>query len=188
MSNILVIIANPNPKSFSFAMAEAFTEEKLKLGHSIESIDLYRSEPKQDFFTFDKANRVQSKEMDHYQSKIIKADEIVFFFPYWWGSYPAILHNFIDWNFSKGFAFKYQNSLPKGLLHGKSVSVFTTTGAPSFYYAITGATRRLKNTFKQQFVHFCGMKLTSFKSFGGVDTSAKKPLKILAQIRKIAKH
>ena len=104
--------------------------------------------------------------------------------PYWWGSFPAILKNFLDWNLSKDFAFHYVNSRPVGLLTGKSVKVFTTTGAPKFIYTITGANRRLKNMIKEQIVSFCGMKLEGCYIYGGVDTSAKNTDKILESIRR----
>ena len=112
-------------------------------------LDLYRDEHQQPFFTYDNANALQTDEaMKYYQEKIAKADEVVFVFPYWWGSFPAILKNFFDWNLSKDFAFTYVDSRPKGLLTGKTVKVFTTTGAPKFIYTLTGANRRLKNMMK----------------------------------------
>ena len=95
---------------------------------------------------------------------------------------PAILKNFFDWNFSIGFAAKYVNSKPVGLLRDKKVKIFTTTGAPSCYYMITGANRRLKNMFKKQIVEFCGMELESCKIFGGVDSSSKNIENILEKI------
>jgi NAD(P)H dehydrogenase (quinone) len=120
--------------------------------------------------------------MAYFQSKIEWANEIVFIFPYWWGGMPSILKNFIEWNFSKGFAFKYVNSTPKGLLTNKSVRIYTTTGAPTFIYKITGANRRLKKTIQQQIIEFCGMKLTSFNIYGGLDKSTTNPIKILGKI------
>ena len=188
MNKILLIVAHPKKDSFSFAMADKYKETKEKLGHSVEILDLYRDNNQQAFFNYEDANNIKTAEMTYYQEKIQNSDELVFIFPYWWGSYPAILHNFIDWNFSKGFAFEYVNSRPKGLLTGKKVSVFTTTGAPSFIYTLTGANRRIKNTFKEQVVNFCGMKLSSFNIYGGVDTSAKKTDNILDKIIKIAQQ
>lgn len=184
--NILLIVAHPKMDSFSFAMANKYKQIKEKSGDNVLLLDLYRDKNKQTFFTYEVANDVASPQMDYYQERIKNADELVFVFPYWWGSYPAILHNFIDWNFSKGFAFTYINSRPKGLLGGKKVSVFTTTGAPSFVYLLTGAKRRIKNTFKEQFVEFCGMSLSSFNVYGGVDSSSKKTNKILEDIERIA--
>ena len=187
MKNILVIIAHPKLESFSFAMADIYKTCSEEKGDKIEILDLYRSEYQQPFFTYEDANNMpKTEEMVYFQEKISQADELVFVFPYWWGSMPAILKNFIDWNFSKGFAFHYVNSRPKGLLQGKEVKVFTTTGAPKFIYTLTGANRRLKNTLKAQIIEFCGMKLTSFDIFGGVDTNRSNTEKILAQIT--AKH
>lgn len=186
MKKILLIVAHPKVDSFSFAMAKRYQETKESLGDSVELLDLYRDKHQQPFFTYEDANSVTTPEMMYYQKKIQDSDELVFVFPYWWGSYPAILHNFIDWNFSKGLAFEYVDSRPKGLLTDKRVTVFTTTGAPTFIYTLTGANRRIKNSLKEQVVEFCGMKLSSFNIYGGVDTSSKKTKSILEDIVKVA--
>jgi NAD(P)H dehydrogenase (quinone) len=148
-------------------------------------IDLYRCEKQQSFLAFEDAHNIpMTEEKAYFQAKIKKADELVFVFPYWWGSAPAIMQNFIAWNFSKGFAFHYVNGRPQGLLQGKTVKIFSTSGAPTFVYMITGARRWLKNTWKSQIVEFCGMKLTSFELFGGVDTGMKNVEKILESVKK----
>ena len=183
MKNVLIIVSHPREESLTVSMASAHAEASKNVGNSVEVIDLYRCEKQQPFFTYEDANGVyQTEEMTYFQEKIEKADEIVFFFPYWWGSMPAILKNFLDWNLSKGFAFTYENGRPKGLLEGKHVKLFTTTGAPKFFYTITGANRRLKNMFKEQIVNFCGMKLESCNIYGGVDTSGKNVEAILADV------
>ena len=185
MKNILIIVSHPKENSFSFAMANRYKDNRVAKGYNVEMIDLYRDSHQQPFFTYeDNASKpTEDASMKYYQSKITWADEIVFVFPYWWGSFPAILKNFIDWNFSSGFAFTYVNSRPKGLLNSKTVKVFTTTGAPKFIYTITGANRRLKNTIKSQIVSFCGMKLNGFYIYGGVDTNTKNTDKILESIK-----
>ena len=184
MKNILIIISHPKKESLTVSMANTYAEASRNAGNNVEIVDLYRCEYQQPFFTYeDSANGVtQTKAMDYFQAAIQKADEIVFFFPYWWGSMPAILKNFLDWNLSRGFAFTYVNSRPKGLLEGKNVKLFTTTGAPKFIYTLSGANRRLKNMFKEQIVHFCGMKLASCNIYGGVDTSGKNAEAILADV------
>ncbi len=185
MKNILVIIAHPKRESLTNAMATSYIAEAVKDGSRVETIDLYHSKMQQPFFTYEDANALEvTEEMRFFQAKIEKADELIFFFPFWWGGMPAILKNFIDWNFSKGFAFTYENSRPKGLLKGKSVKVFTTTGAPKLFYMLTGASRRLKNTIKEQIVHFCGMEMKSFYLYGGVDTSGKNAKEILLDVKK----
>ena len=181
--NVLIVVAHPKKDSFSFAMVNKYKELALEKGYEVELIDLYRIEHQQPFFYFDDANKLErTPAIDFFHERISWADEIVFVFPYWWGSMPAILKNFIDWNFSRGFAFEYVNSRPKGLLVGKNVKVFTTTGAPSFYYKITGANGRLKKMLQKQIIEFCGMKLKSFNIYGGVDKSKTNTQDILDRI------
>ena len=180
----LIIVANPKIESLSFAMANKYKELSIANKNEVELIDLYRTEHQQPFFTYENANGLKdTPEMNYFQSRISDADELVFVFPYWWGSMPAIMKNFIDWNFSRGFAFEYVNSRPKGLLTNKAVKIYTTTGAPSFIYKITGANRRLKKMFQKQIIEFCGMKLKSFNIYGGVDKSKNDPSKILDKIK-----
>jgi NAD(P)H dehydrogenase (quinone) len=182
--NSLIIIAHPKKDSFSFAMAEKYMGLAKEKGYEIEFIDLYREKNQQAFFNFENANKVViTPEMEYFQEKIRWADELVFIFPYWWGGMPSILKNFFEWNFSKGFAFTYVNSRPKGLLTKKSVKIYTTTGAPSFIYKITGANRRIRKTIQKQIIEFCGMKLTSFNIYGGLNKSATKPNEILKKIK-----
>ena len=184
MKSILIIVAHPKQDSFSFAMADTYKTASEAKGDKVELLDLYRSEHQQPFFTYNDANDAPKTEaITYFQEKMSNADEIVFVFPYWWGSFPAILKNFMDTNLTKGFAFEYVNSRPKGLLNGKSVKVFTTTGAPKFIYTLTGANRRLKNMIKEQIVQFCGMRLDAFHIYGGVDTNKSNTDKILESIK-----
>lgn len=186
MQHTLIIVAHPKTDSFSFAMANAYRENVQRKGREVEMLDLYRETRQQPFFAFDDQNDMTAtEEMTYFQHKIAEADEIVLVFPFWWGSFPAILKNFIDWNLSKGFAFTYVDGRPKGLLQGKSVRVFTTSGAPKLIYTLTGAYRRLKYMIKHQIVVFCGMELAGFHAFGGIDTSAKNTKKILDEIRSL---
>jgi len=180
----LIIVANPAENSLSFAIAKKYEEVATAKGANVEILDLYRDSHQQPFYSYSNASKSpQTEQKVYYQEKISKADELVFVFPYWWGSFPAILKNFIDWNFSSGFAFEYVNSRPKGLLMGKKVKIFTTSGAPYFWYLATGAHRRLKNMFKEQIIEFCGMKLETFQIFGGVDTNAKNIDNIFTKIK-----
>ncbi|PCJ21136.1 MAG: hypothetical protein COB02_00690 [Candidatus Cloacimonadota bacterium] len=184
MKNVLIIVSHPKKDSLTMAMAHQFKKLSEGSGNNIEFIDLYKTKHQQSFFSFENTNSTDiTPEVEYFQNAISKADEIAFFFPYWWGSFPAILKNFFDCNFSKGFAFKYVNSMPKGLLTNKKVKIFTTTGAPKFFYTLTGANSRLKNMIKKQIVEFCGMKLDSCNIYGSVNTKNKNITKILNDIK-----
>lgn len=187
IQNVLIIVANPKPSSLSFTIADAYKKNVESKGMRVEILDLYTDPYRQDFFTYDEDPYKQEStlEMLYYQNKIKQADEIVFVFPYWWGSMPAILKNFFDWNFAMGFAARYEKGRPVGLLTDKSVRVFVTTGAPSYYYMLTGANRRLKNMFKEQIFDFCGMQSKGFHIFGGIDSGATNVKRILEKIEKL---
>ena len=186
MQNILIITAHPKEKSFTSAMADTYGKSAQQHGHTIELLDLYRCDHPQPFVTYDDANHIEVTDaVKFYQAKIAWADEIIFVFPYWWGSMPAILKNFLDANLLRGFAFEYVDSRPQGMLQGKSVRILTTTGAPSFIYTITGAKRRLCCMWKKQIVEFCGMTLAGCHIYGGVDTRGKNTEKILGKIAKL---
>lgn len=180
----LIIVAHPKRDSLSFAIAEKYKKSLEQKGDKAQILDLYADENQQPFFTYksDPYDREPTKEMLYYQNKISDADELVFVFPYWWGSFPAILKNFFDWNLSMGFAAKFENGRPIGLLINKTVKVFTTTGTPKWLYCLTGANRRLKYMLKEQLVDFCGMKLEKFNIFGGIDTKSCDAREILQKI------
>ncbi|MEI7919432.1 MAG: NAD(P)H-dependent oxidoreductase [bacterium] len=71
-------------------------------------LDLYTTPLRQDFLTYeDKKEQPKDATTKKMQEKIMWADELVFVFPIWRGDAPAIMKNFLDCNFSAGFAFKY---------------------------------------------------------------------------------
>ena len=187
MSNVLIILAHPKEDSFCAAIAQTYKKEASKKAE-VEMIDLYREQMQQGFFTYEDANNfTPTKEMSYYHEKILKADEIVIVHPNWWGGFPAILQNWIDWNFSKGFAFNYtSNGRPKGLLEGKKVKLFVTSGAPNFVNILGGVKGRMNKRWKNQIIGFCGMS-QSFSMYGGVGTSGQKSEVILADVASQAK-
>jgi len=46
------------------------------------------------------------------QQDILWANHLVFVYPNWWATFPALLKGFIDRVFVSGFAFKYRENSP----------------------------------------------------------------------------
>ncbi len=46
------------------------------------------------------------------QQEILAADHLVFVYPNWWATFPALLKGFIDRVFLPNFAFKYRENSP----------------------------------------------------------------------------
>ena len=187
MSSILIIIAHPSPHNLTRGISEIYQEEKEKQGHSVKVIDLYKAEQLPYLDYTDMKHYTASTEARSYQKEITDADEIVFVYPFWWGTMPGILKNWIDSVFTMGFAAKYgKDGRPIGLLQGRSVRVISTSGAPTFLYCINGIRRANKKIWKQTIVEFCGMKFEGYHLFGGMDTEGKKIEKMFSCIKKIA--
>lgn len=182
----LVILAHPKKTSFSHALANEVQRVSQTQGHSIEILDLYDTDLKQDFLAFGDDQPTEKDTITQaIQSKIAAADELIFVFPIWWGDMPAILKNFWDCNFTAGFAFQYtSNGKSEGLLKGKTAHVIATSGAPSFFYKVL---LHIQLLWKMNRIEFCGIKQKSFTVFGDVGRSATDTKKYLSQIAEILK-
>jgi len=188
MKKILIITAHPSEKNLTKGIADIFLEAKESKGHNVEVVDLYKDKqlPFLEYAT-NSDMATLSDEQKYYQEKVTWADEIVFVYPFWWGTMPAILKNWVDSVLTMGFAAKYgDNGRPIGLLQGKSVRIFSTSGAPTFLYCLNGIRRANKKIWKQTIVEFCGMKFQGYHLFGGMDTKAKNVEKMFKCVRKIA--
>jgi len=185
--NVLIITAHPASKNLTKGMAEIYKEEKEKQGNTVKLVDLYIDE-QLPYLSFEDAHAdAPMPQRDYYQSQIKWAEEIVIIYPFWWGSMPAILKNWVDTVFITGFAFTYgENGRPKGLLQGRSVRVISTCGAPKFLYCLNGINRANTNIWKKSIVKFCGMDFDGYHLFGGVDASGKNVEKIFASVKKLA--
>jgi len=136
--NIFIVTAHPSSKGFTHQIAAAYKKGHEAIGNTVEIMDLYKTDLKQGYLTYE--DRSDLKQPDPIRSaiqeKITAADEIVFVHPMWWISVPAIMKNFIDNNISAGYAFRYVNGRPVGLLKGKSSRVFITCDGSFFLYSL----------------------------------------------------
>lgn len=142
--NKLIVLAHPSSKGTARQLALAYQQGAKAKGHQVKFIDLYR-EPHQDFLNFESAKNLNTDQLEaSYQNQIKWAQEISFFAPMWWLSFPAILKNFLDVNFSSGFAFRYTSSgRPLGLLKGRTARTFMTCDNSRFLYTILLIPHRL---------------------------------------------
>ena len=107
----LIIYAHPN-KEGNCGKILNFTEKTLKeknIGY--ELIDLY--ENKYNPCLLDKEHYTSGKfeiseQNKAFQKQIQENKNIIFIYPIWWGSMPAILKGFFDRVFTSRFAFKYK--------------------------------------------------------------------------------
>lgn len=107
--------------------------------------------------------------------KLKWADHIVWIYPTWWASFPAILKGFIDRVFLPGFAFEYQEKspFPKKLLAGKTSEVISTMDSPVWYYKwIVGDVGG--KLIRKNIGAFCGIKNIRTTYLAVIKTSTAK--------------
>jgi NAD(P)H dehydrogenase (quinone) len=192
----LIITAHPKTDSFTHAIAERYAKSAFVEWKEVDMLDLYRSELRQDFFEFsDIKNLPSDPKRWQLQLLIKKADEFVFIYPLWWWAMPAIMKNFIDRNFTAGFAYRYKRHKwipkfldlkPTPLLKGKKARIFFTCDAPTWTIPFVALPHLINLSISV--LNFCGIRLSSWKSFASMrHSSIEKREWWLTYVERLAK-
>lgn len=171
----LIINGYPGKKGLIQFLSEEYFKVQKEKGHEVKKINLY--DLKFDFILHEGYKKHQELEKDlvEAQKKVEWAEEIIFFYPIWWGEMPSLLRSFIERIFVSGFAFKYHSSKRIKLLKGKKAKIISTAGGPRWYYNTLGFIDQ-KRTLGR-ILYFCGIKSTKIISFGGVRKSMSEKYK-----------
>ncbi len=173
----LIIIGHSHKDSLSHSIAKAYAKGSTKKGET-KVLDL--ATLKFDHILRSGFSGKQEFEEDLQKSQeLIKwADHMVYIFPIWWSSYPAIFKGFIDRVFLPGFSFEYRenNPIPLGLLKGKTAEIISTSDAPTFFRRFILGDPAIKS-FKRDTLKFCGVKVKKVTRFGSVISQGEVKIK-----------
>lgn len=131
----------PHRRSYSAALLAAVMQGLTTKGHKIDLIDLHADGFNPVMSTEELVSWRLKKTNDplvaDYQQRLIAADHIVFLFPIWWESMPALTKGFLDKVFAKGIV--YEETKPGRpficlLPNIKGVSLLTVMNTPDFIY------------------------------------------------------
>lgn len=119
--NVLIVAANPNPKSFTFQAIEHFANGVLANDGKITLIDLFKLHGED--------GHMERHQLEDYQQLISEADAIVLAYPIWWEFPPSIMVNWIQKVLEKDFAFTFNENGDKiGLLNNKKFMQIVSIG------------------------------------------------------------
>ena len=156
---ILYIYAHQEPESFNAALKGTALAALEENGHEVELSDLYamkfnpvltekdfkkRKKPDvfKPFFEAIQASKTGTFAPDILaeMEKVKWADLLIFQFPIYFTSMPAIMKGWIDRVLAPGFGFNpiTNSAYETGLLKGKSTMIVTTTGASQEWYSEGG--------------------------------------------------
>jgi NAD(P)H dehydrogenase (quinone) len=172
MKKILIINGHPDKKSFCFALAESYKKGAEKSGASCKVIHLIdvKFNPVLTF-GYREVSELEP-ELIQTQKDISEAHHLVFVYPNWWSTYPALLKGFIDRVFLPNFAFKYHEKGPfwDKLLKGKTARLIVTMDTPKWYYWFINR-RPGHNSMKIGILEFSGIKPVKMSVFTPVKSS-----------------
>jgi putative NADPH-quinone reductase len=182
---ILVILGQPQRQSFGAALAQAYAEGARNSGAEVK--ELYLGDLK-----FDPAGAMIRSSPPELESDLVKAQDaikwaehLVFVYPIWWGTIPALLKGFIERVFLPGFAVNFRDNSPlwDRLLTGRSARLIVTLNTPSWIYRWVYG-RPGHNTMKKTILEFCGVKPVRITEVGPVKNSTDaRRQKWIAQVR-----
>ncbi len=172
---ILVILGQPNRNSYNGALAKAYSEGARAAGAQVREICL--GEIKFDPCAMAGAPPGPALEADLQaaQEAIRWADHLVFVYPIWWGTIPALLKGFIERVFTPGFAVNFRKDSPlwDKLLTGRSARLIVTLNTPSFIYRwVFGRPGHM--TMKRAVLGFCGVKPVGITEVGPMKSSTEE--------------
>jgi putative NADPH-quinone reductase len=171
---VLIIVGHPdpNPDRFCRRLAEAYAGGARAAGHELRWIDLA---------AIDFPMLRTSEEFKHgplpeslrpAADAIAWAEHIVFVFPLWLGTMPALLKAFLEQTIRPGIAFAYRqdkgSGFPKTLLNGRSARLIVTMGMPAFFYRIWYLGHGV-SFMRRNILNFVGIKPVRVTQFGAVE-------------------
>ncbi|MEN6292135.1 MAG: NAD(P)H-dependent oxidoreductase [Methanobacterium sp.] len=167
--NVLIIFAHPELNSLNGVMKDLAAKTLRDNGHEVKISDLYgmrfkavldendfsqRQNTEQFNPMMEQVNAVGtgslSQDIKDEVEKIKWADMIIFQFPVWWSSPPAILKGWFDRVFLPGVVHNIAEGkmYDTGLLKGKKAMLSFTTGAARDVYSSEGPHGDLDEIFK----------------------------------------
>lgn len=162
---VLLIYAHPEPRSLNGALKDFAVRHLQKAGHEVQVSDLYAMRWKAGFDADDSsalpvgdawratrdsqyafAHGTQRADITGEQEKLLWADTVIFQFPLWWFSMPAIMKGWIDRVYAYGFAYgvgehsdkHWGDRYGEGTFAGKRAMLIVTAGGWAEHYAPRG--------------------------------------------------
>jgi NAD(P)H dehydrogenase (quinone) len=199
--NVLIVYAHPEAKSLTASLKDLAVEVLTSAGHSVRVSDLYAMNWKAQIDGDDFLERLNQDRLDIVkesgkafsegtqtldviaeQEKLRWADAVIFQFPYWWFSMPAIMKGWVERVFAYGFAYGVGGSnrwrYGEGNLKGKRAMLSITIGGPEKDYSergINGAIADLLFPIHHGILFFPGMTvLPPFLVYGAGRLTAEQ--------------
>lgn len=168
MRRCLLILAHPRRDSLCGALFDAYAGGARLAGARCRELIL--SELRFDPHVHALSAELQTLEPDllRAQRDIAWAQHLVFIYPTWWGTFPALLKGFLDRVLTPGFAFRPgADSQWEKLLAGRTADLITTMDTPPLVYRLIYRAPG-QQALARATLAYCGLRTASIQTFGPV--------------------
>lgn len=171
-NNILIINGHPDPESFNHGLADAYKKGAEQSGAEVRDIQIGELDFNPNLqFGYRKRTELEP-DLLRAQEALMWADHLVWVYPVWWGSVPAIMKGFLDRVLLPGFAFKKREGSLWWDKHltGKTARLICTMDQPPWYYWLVNRSPSHK-AMKRLTMNFIGVKSVNITSIGPIQLS-----------------
>ena len=187
---ILIVYCHPRQNSFNHAILENTLEELQSVGHEVKVADLYTEnfQPAliaEDYVQFER--KPMPEDVQREQQRVEWADGIVFIFPLWWWSLPAMLKGWIDRVMCYGWAWEDPMDPKSGSLEERKILVLMTAGASQEQLAKREYDKAFHTQIEVGIWDYCGFRDYHMQVFDRIhdDTDPDRLKNYLVQAREI---
>jgi putative NADPH-quinone reductase len=185
MTRILVVDGHPDRgETFCHALAQAYVSGARDGGHDTRFVRLADA----DFPLLRSAAEFQSPPTEapivSARDDILWAEHLVFVFPLWLGSAPALVRAFLEQVARAGFVAEVG---PRGWtprLKGRSARLIVTMGMPAFFYRLVFGAHGVKS-IAQSILGFAGVRPVRETLIGGAEAPEAVQKKRIACVREL---
>ena len=164
---VLVIDAHPREGSLCQGLVEAAANGASAAMHEVRWLALRR-------LSFDLNHTGQTLEPCLAQSRqdLLWADHLIFVYPVWWGTMPALLKGWLDRVLLPGFAFEEREDGGwDGLLKGRSATLIATMDTPAWIFRWMLGAPSIR-ALRDATLRFCGVGPVRVLLFSSVRSSS----------------
>ena len=177
---VAVVVAHPSPDSYCRHLSSRAVAGLVAAGHDVEVLDLYAdgfcvamSAAERDAYHGD--SPICDPLVERYADVVQRAGVLVFVYPTWWSSLPAILKGWLERVMVPGVSFRFDERTGKvkpALRNVRTIVGISTYGSPRSYVRLVNDNGR--RILTRALRVSCGMRTrTRWLGLYGIDTSTE---------------
>ena len=185
---VLLIVGHPDAESFNFALADAYERGARAAGADLKRLNLRD-------LTFDLNLHYGYRQRTELEPDLLEAqrllkwaDHLVWVYPVWWGSVPALLKGFLDRVLLPGFAFKKHAGKLRWdqFFTGTTARIICTMDQPTWFYRLRFG-RPSTRAMREVTLKFIGVGRVSVTAIGPLkDATDAQRAKWLRKVERCA--